>query len=171
MLIAAIVTTALLAASCRATVGGGTAAPLASGPETSTSEVQIPGWCGGVPIGPAPIPPYTPGPYYTPDPHTLLCMMVENKSTVDMAIADSMSWGLIAACTSVESSAPVPKAPWTYQIGRATPGSIEGPVLGTVDSSALTGEPPFLIEVVINADLSVTVRQRTSLPNLADRYC
>lgn len=170
-LIAAIVATVLLAASCRASFGGGTTAPVASSSPAAILQVQIPGWCGGLPMGPAPAPSTSPHPYSTPDPHTLLCMMVENKSTVDMAIDDSSSWSLVAACTSMESSGPVPEAPWAYQIGRATPGSIGGPVLGTVSSSALTGEPPFLIEVVINPDLSVSVRQQTSLPNPTDRFC
>jgi hypothetical protein len=169
--VATILATALLAASCRATVGGGTAAPRISATQSGTASVQIPGWCGGVPIGPAPGPSESPHPYYTPDPRTLLCMLVENKSTVDMAIADGDSWSLVAACTSMESSGPVPEAPWAYEVGRATPGSIDGPVLGTVSSSALTGQPPFLVKVVINPDLSLTVRQQTSLPSLTERFC
>jgi hypothetical protein len=101
------------------------------------------------------------------------CIAIENKSGVDMAIVEpGSSWGLIQACSGVTSTGTIPSAPWRLEVGRATPGSIAGPDLASFDSSQLTGEPPYLIEVLINADLSVTIRQRTSLPgNPAVRYC
>jgi hypothetical protein len=173
LLIAAVMVAALTA-GCRPVVGGGSlATPTESSPQT-TASASLPGWCGGLGTGgPAPLPPNTPRPLYTPDPHTVRCIAIENKSPVDMAIVEpGSSWGLIQACSGSDSTGPVPPAPWTLEVGRATPGSISGPDLASFDSSQLTGEPPYLIEVVINADLTATIQQRTSLPeNPAVRYC
>jgi hypothetical protein len=166
---------AALTAGCRPVGGGGSLAPPTELSPPTTASAGLPGWCGGLPSGrPAPLPPNTPRPLYTPDPHTVRCIAIENKSRVDMALVEpGSSWGLIQACSGSDSTGPVPPAPWTLEVGRATPGSISGPGLASFDSAQLTGEPPYLIEVVINADLTATIQQRTSLPENppAVRYC
>jgi hypothetical protein len=173
LLIAAAVVAALTAGCCP--IGGGEAlgSPAESSRQASPS-AGLPGWCGALPTGrPGPVPPNTPRPLYTPDPHTVRCIAIENKSGVDMAIVEpGSSWGLIPACSGSDSTGPIPSAPWKLEVGRATPGSISGPVLASFDSSQLAGEPPCLIEVLIDGDLSVTIQQRTSLPeNPAVMYC
>jgi hypothetical protein len=50
------------------------------------------------------------------------------------------------------------------ELGRAGEGNIEGPVLASFDSSQVTGEAPYLIEVVIGPDLTATIEQRSALP-------
>jgi hypothetical protein len=129
----------------------------------------VPSWCGGVPIGGM-----DPGPRATPDPRELRCIAVENHSGVDMTLieGDTGTGGRIPACTGMMQSGPNLTRPWSLQIGRADPDlAITGPVLASFDSSQLTGDPPYLIEVVVNADLTATIGQRRSLPEFMSRNC
>jgi hypothetical protein len=132
----------------------------------------VPGWCGGVPIGP----PGEPGPRATPDPRELRCIAVENHSGVDMTLieGDTGTGGRsrLSACTGMTQSGPIPTRPWSLRVGRADPElAIAGPVLASFDSSQLTGDPPYLLEVVVNADLTATIGQRLSLPEFIARNC
>ena len=75
-----------------------------------------------------------------------------------------LEWALISACTGMEASEPGTTGRWSLQVGRAgAAGSIDQ-VLATFDSSQFAGDPPYLIEVVINADFTATIAQRPSLP-------
>lgn len=130
----------------------------------------VPFWCGGVPMGPS----LEPGPRATPDPRELRCIAVENHSAVDMTLVegDTGTGGRIPACTGMNQSGQNPTGPWSLQVGRADPElAIEGPVLASFDSSQLTGDPPYLIEVVVNADLTATIVQRLSLSEFMSRNC
>ena len=74
------------------------------------------------------------------------------------------SWSLIAACSGMEGSEPGTTGHWSLQVGRiGTPGSVDQ-VLASFDASQFTGDPPYLIEVVIKADFTATIAQRASLP-------
>lgn len=161
----ALIALLVLVSACSNASGG---QPSGSPPSATLKPVpvtHIPVWCGGAAIGPAPPPGSTPGPVVTPDPHTLLCIYMVNRSSVDMASVDPTSWGLIAACSSASSSGPVPAAPWGFEIYRAVPGSVTGPVLGAFSSTEVSGEPPYLIEVSIGPDQGVSIRQQGSLPD------
>ena len=102
----------------------------------------------------------------TPDSQTLQCIAVENNSDVDMVLTGpTYGAGRISACSGMSSSASGITGPWSLQVGRADSQlAIDGPVLASFDSSQLIGEPPYLVEVVINSDLSATISQRASLP-------
>jgi hypothetical protein len=137
-----------------------------------------PQWCGAVVSGgPGVLPPDTPRPIATPDPDHLLCIAMENHSDVDMGFSESRGdgpkdWGLISACSGVAASEANASEPWAIEVGRTKPGALVGPVLASFDSSRLTGEPPYLIEVVIDPDKRVTIDQRSSLSeDPASRKC
>lgn len=135
----------------------------------STSSAGLPGWCGSVASrGPADLPPNTPRPFFTPDVQTLLCVAMQDTSSVDMVVTGATGGGtLLTSCGAVTSSGPVPSGPWKLQVGRTTPAlTIAGPPLATFDSSQVMGDPPYLIEVIVNPDLSATIQQRDSLPEL-----
>lgn len=112
-------------------------------------------------------------PVATADPHHLLCIAAENRSNVDMALQEVVgkglrTWGLIEACSGMAASepdtiGPDTIGPWSVEVGRAKDASIVGPILARFEESDFTGDPPYLLEVVINADLTATIRQRTSL--------
>jgi hypothetical protein len=75
------------------------------------------------------------------------------------------SWGLVSACGEPRQSEGM-AATWSLKVGRAKPGGIEGPILASFESSQLTGTGPYLIQIVIDPDGSVTIRQTDGLPNL-----
>jgi hypothetical protein len=72
----------------------------------------------------------------------------------------------------MEGSEPGTTGQWSLEVGRVgVPGSVDK-VLATYDVSQFTGDPPYLIEVVINADFTATIAQRASLPlDSARRLC
>ena len=74
-----------------------------------------------------------------------------------------VGWSLIAACSGMSVSTVVPTGSWGLELGRAAEGDIAGSVLASFDSSQLTGEPPYLIAVVIGPDLDATIEQRSAL--------
>lgn len=83
---------------------------------------------------------------------------------------DLTSWGLIAACSGVASSAEM-GSDWHIDVGRARHGDIEVPI-ASFHSSQLTGDGPFLIETVIGTDATATIQQRDRLPgDPATKYC
>lgn len=129
-----------------------------------------PSWCGTVVSGGPPVlPPDTPHPIPTPDLHTLMCIGVENDSQMDVALVEPESSTVIQACSGMAASESVPTAPWSLEIRISGGGSAP---LATFGSALLTGDPPYLIEVHVGADLNVTIRQRDSLPeDMARRYC
>lgn len=139
---------------------------LSFSPAAASATGHTPMWCGAAPIGPAPPSGSTPGPAYTPNPNnTLVCMYTVNRSSVDMAMVDSNSWELIAACSSSTGSSSVPAASWGFEIYRAVAGSVTGPVLGAFGSGQVSGEPPYLLEVDIGPDQGVSISQQGSLPD------
>jgi hypothetical protein len=77
---------------------------------------------------------------------------------------DPVGWSLIAACSGMTASQEIATGSWGLELGRAGEGNIEGPVLASFDSSQVTGEAPYLIEVVIGPDLTATIEQRSALP-------
>jgi hypothetical protein len=66
-------------------------------------------------------------------------------------------------CGGMAASEPDTVGPWSLEVGRAKDASIVGPILARFEESQFSGDPPYLLEVVINADLTATIRQRTSL--------
>lgn len=133
----------------------------------------IPGWCGGVTSGPKPLSSESAMPAATADPHHLLCISAVNLSNVDMGLQEPETWGLIQACQGMSASEPdTLGSSWSVEVGRAGDASIAGPILARFEESQFTGNPPYLLEVVINADLTATIRQRSSLPfDAASRHC
>jgi hypothetical protein len=136
----------------------------------------LPGWCGTAGTGgPWPGPSATPRPVVTPDPHRLLCIAVENHSEVVMALTQSPRGGAVRidACSGMQASQSGVSGPWSLEVGRADPNlNFDGPVLASFDSSQLTGDAPYLIEVVINADRTASIAQRASLPAFpTSDYC
>lgn len=124
----------------------------------------VPTWCGAVPV-PAALG-ATPLPDYTPDPHMVLCIWMRNRSYADMAIANP-PW-IISQCATNEFSGPVPTAPWSIEVYRAAPeGGLTGPVLASINSTQLSGDPPYLIYVSVGPDQNVSVSQQGSLPELS----
>lgn len=115
-----------------------------------------------------------------PDGGPPLCISIENRSAVDMVLAAHIGYGPIvgernvAACTGVAVSRSDMNGPWTLLVGPAeVHGNISAPTLASFDLSQLTGDPPYLIEVVINSDLTATMGQRPWLPMdpTGHRYC
>ncbi len=146
----------VLISACSGGSGGPTPTPVAV--------TYVPTWCGAVPGRPAPG--STPLPDYTPDPHTVLCIWMRNKSRVDMAIA-SPSW-IISKCSNSYFTGPIPTAPWGVDVYRADPqGRVTGPVIATLSATQLSGKPPFLIYVSVGPDQNVSVTQRASLPEFS----
>lgn len=149
---AALVWLLILVGACSSGPGGPSASQPGTTPPTASlvpePAAHIPGWCGGA----------------SADPQTLLCIWMVNRSNVDMAVVDSASWGLIAACSSATSSGAIPPTAWGFEIYRAVPGSVTGPVLGAFRSTQVSGDPPYLIEVSIGLDQSVSISQQGSLP-------
>jgi hypothetical protein len=60
---------------------------------------------------------------------------------------------------------------WGLELGRAAEGDTAGPLLASFDSTQLTGEPPYLIEVIIGPDLTATIEKRTALRDPASASC
>ena len=76
-----------------------------------------------------------------------------------------LTWSLISACSGMAASEPGTTGRWSLQVGRAGAPRGVDPILASFDSSQFTGDPPYLIEVVINADFTATITQRASLPS------
>jgi hypothetical protein len=138
-----------------------------------------PGWCGSMGRG-GRVPPsgVTFAPLPTPDPTRLLCIAAVNRSHTDMGMikfadGEISGWSLIAACSGVVASEDVAASgSWRLEVGRAVPGSIDGPALAHFDSSDATAVGPYLIEVRIGADRTVSMEQRRALPDdPAVSYC
>jgi hypothetical protein len=137
-----------------------------------------PEWCGQVVSG-GPMPPSGSTPYEipTPDSAHLACIAVVNRSDVDFALSETaggeqVSWSLIQACEGMTASEPIADS-WSLAIGQASgDGGISEPALARFDSSQLTGQGPYLIEVVVNEDRSASITQRSSLPwDPASSHC
>lgn len=139
----------------------------------------LPPWCGAPGTG---VLPPQPGATHRPVPDRdhLLCIAVENHSDVDMVLARSVGYGplqetgpKIAACRGVAVSESFINVPPMLYVGQAGPPWRSGPTISSFDASQVTGDPPYLIEVVINSDLTGTIGQRPRL--LMDptgrRYC
>jgi hypothetical protein len=131
---------------------------------------MVPGWCGGEGSGGGQPPSgVTPQPLATADPRHLLCIAAENRSSVDMGLNELrdgqvLEGGLISACTGMQASEPGTTGRWSLQVGRTSAAGSIDRVLANFDASQFTGAPPYLIEVVINADFTATIAQRASLP-------
>jgi hypothetical protein len=144
---------------------------------TPSASTHLPAWCPGVPSGgPGPGSGETPRPIPTIDLHHLRCIEVENKSHIDMGMQQTQAnlggfWWLLSACGDSRGSEVLDTA-WSLNVGRAKPGAIEGPILASFESSQLTGDAPYLIQIVIDPDGSVTIRQTDSLPDIPqDKFC
>ena len=82
-----------------------------------------------------------------------------------------VGWSLIAACSGMTESRGIPTGSWGLELGRAARGDIAEPALASFGSSQLTGDPPYLIEVIIGHDLTATIEQRSSLGDPASDSC
>lgn len=138
-----------------------------------------PQWCGQIVSGGG-MPPSgsTPDVIPTPDPTHLVCIAVANRSQTDLGMTEivdgvARSWSRIPACEGMDLSEPMNGEAWAVEFGRSVrhDGTGDG-VLRRFDSSQLTGVGPYLIEVVINPDLAISVEQKSSmLADAATRQC
>lgn len=74
-------------------------------------------------------------------------------------------WSLIEACSGMAGSEAGTTGQWTLQVGRFSAEGRVDKVLASFDVSQFTGDPPYLIEVLINPDFTATIAQQTSLPS------
>lgn len=161
----------LSACSASGLLASGSPDGQASATPISSLATALPPWCPGpAPGGRPPAPGESPQPARTIDLNQLLCIEIENNSTVDMAMEEALTggggnWSLLPACSGSRGWEPTVPT-WSLKVGRATAGGIDSPILARIDSTQLNGSAPYLIRVIIDPDAGVTIRQTDRLPDI-----
>jgi hypothetical protein len=130
--------------------------------------LTVPGWCASTDVVSIPVR-ESMRPLASVDPAHVLCLAARNESKVDMTLREtgggSTSQSLIAACEGTDGSESGVVMPWSLEVGRSGPENLDivGPILARFDGSRLAGPGPYMVEVLIHADLTVTIAQRDKL--------